>query len=87
MIKIFKESSPSLVADSGKLPNLSHGDNQVFEEMGKSEFGHWRSPSRALENRLPSTRRGTPSLNLSFIKFLTDLEWWRVCMSARVWIA
>jgi hypothetical protein len=42
-------SSPSLVADSGKLPNLSHDDHQVFDEMRKSEFGHWRSPSRTLE--------------------------------------
>jgi hypothetical protein len=31
------------------LPNLSHGDHQVFDEMRKSELGGWRSPSRALE--------------------------------------
>jgi hypothetical protein len=43
-----RASSPTLVANSGKLPNLSHGAHQVFDEIQKSEFGDWRPPSRAL---------------------------------------
>jgi hypothetical protein len=44
-----RASSVSSVAVSCKLPNLSHGTRQVFDEMRTNEFGDWKPPSRVLE--------------------------------------